>query len=337
MDVTSFFSSNSYLFLPTSSNPKVALVVDDDALAQNAFKLYNPFSAKAQYLKMVIRFLFLNANGFTKAIASLKKQKKGVFIQYLETKLNTSLVSSVYFATANDKVVIQLQSNNKIIGYIKFPLNEFGVKHINNEIKAINILSEKKMIAPAILMDYFNETPYLFLQELEGKIKEVSEQELHTLLQKFKKQNKYALKVHPRILQLTEKLSENNLHMELAILEKVCQSSQATYYEVYEHGDFAPWNLITHKQQITPFDFEYFEKNGLEYIDLIKYYFQIGKLLKGKKGNELIKYIKKHVKLSEISILLQLFLIIEIGRKKVEGELYEFEINLMGMIFEKTH
>ncbi len=42
------------------------------------------------------------------------------------------------------------------------------------------------MIAPAILMDYFNETPYLFLQELEGKIKEVSEQELHTLLQKFK-------------------------------------------------------------------------------------------------------------------------------------------------------
>ena len=43
-----FFSSNQYLFLPTKRNPKVALVIDDVNLIDNAFKLYNPFSKKAK-------------------------------------------------------------------------------------------------------------------------------------------------------------------------------------------------------------------------------------------------------------------------------------------------
>ena len=42
-----FFSLNSYIYLPTKQNPKVALVVDNSDLANNAFKLYNPFSFKA--------------------------------------------------------------------------------------------------------------------------------------------------------------------------------------------------------------------------------------------------------------------------------------------------
>ena len=36
------------------------------------------------------------------------------------------------------------------------------------------------------------------------------------------------------------------------------------------HGDFAPWNLITHNNKVTPFDFEYFEETGLEFLDLIQ-------------------------------------------------------------------
>ena len=56
--------------------------------------------------------------------------------------------------------------------------------------------------------------------------------------------------------------------------------SEVNYLEVYEHGDFAPWNLMVTEKGIIPFDFEYFEEFGLEYLDEIKYHFQIEHFLK---------------------------------------------------------
>ena len=130
-----FFSSNSYIYLPTKQNPKVALVVDSSELAINAFKLYNPFSSKAKKFKSVVKFLVLRFNILFKIFT--KKENKSEFIVYLEKELNESLVSSLYFATANDKAVLQLQSKEaKILGYLKYPLNKIGFKHIKNEIRA---------------------------------------------------------------------------------------------------------------------------------------------------------------------------------------------------------
>ena len=329
MNVTSFYSSNKYLLLPTPNNPKVALAVDTSAQAKNAFKLYNPFSEKAKYLKKLSQFLFLKTNKLASAIAAKKNREKGEFITYLEKKLTTPLVSSVYFATAKDKVVLQLQSKDKIIGYVKFPLNAIGVQHLNNEIKAIAILSEKKIIAPAILIDAFNDVPYVFLEELKGEIKEVSENELQIVLQKFKKQDRFLLKEHPFLIQLNKKLKSNSLQNEIGILDAICNTSLVNYFEVYEHGDFTPWNLIRTNQQLIPFDFEYFEENGLEYMDLIKYHFQTGYLLKGLSGTELIDFIRQKITISEINSLVTIFLIKEIVRKTEENESCVFEREIL--------
>jgi hypothetical protein len=98
---------------------------------------------------------------------------------------------------------------------------------------------------------------------------------------------------------------------------------------VYEHGDFTPWNIVKVEEQYTPFDFEHFVEDGLEYLDLIKYYYQVGKLLEGLNGKELITYIAEEIKIEEMRELLQLFLIKEIVRNKEEGEPYNFEVEMI--------
>lgn len=328
MNAINFFSINTYLYLPTASNPKVALAIDNKALANNAFKLYNPFSEKAKWLKKITRFLFLNGNFWLRKVAPVKKQSSSEFIQYLEKKLNLQLVSSIYFATAKDKVVLQLQNNHQIIGYLKFPLNQTGVRRIINEQNAIEILSKEIIVSPVMLSDNFKDTPFLLLHELQGNIGNVSKNDINALLHKFKKDKKYCLKDHPRILQLKEQLEETKLFQYVTILEDCIATSREYYHEVYEHGDFAPWNIVHTQNGYVPFDFEYFEENGLEYMDLIKYYFQIGFLLQKLSIKELITYISEKINIPEIIILLKLFLIKEILRKTEENEssVYEKEM-----------
>src|SRR5213079_1842599 len=42
------------------------------------------------------------------------------------------------------------------------------------------------------------------------------------------------------------------------------------------HGDFAPWNLRTHKRTISAFDWEYGELDGLPLIDETHFMLQLG-------------------------------------------------------------
>tara|TARA_B110000902_G_C14235785_1_gene560547 strand:- start:344 stop:1357 length:1014 start_codon:yes stop_codon:yes gene_type:complete len=336
MNDTNFFSSNTYLPLPTSSNPKVMLAIDSSLLSKNAFKLYNPFSKKAIYLKNFSSFLLSNFNFVFKNVLPIKTYQKGYFIKHLENKLALNLVSSVYYATAGDKVVLQLQTEQKIIGYIKYPINEIGIKRIENEKKAIELFAKKGIVDSYILYGHFNSTPYLYLKELKGTIEHVTHLQLVSLLENLKKKNKFLLKNHPRILQLIMQLKQFNLFEELAIIKKICETSTVKYSEVYEHGDFAPWNLITHNNKVTPFDFEYFEETGLEFLDLIKYYYQIALLLKGTSEKEMFNFIYKKIKHDEIEILLQVFLIKEISKKKTKKELFTFEKKILNIITDAS-
>ena len=101
-------------------------------------------------------------------------------------------------------------------------------------------------------------------------------------------------------------------------LDKLCSKSKKEYRLVYEHGDFAPWNIVKVKDDYVPFDFEYFVEDGLEYFDLIKYYYQIGNLLEKKTNDELKKYIYSKIKFDEIEIIYELYLIKENIMKNLE-------------------
>jgi len=327
----SFFSSSSYIWLPTKNNPKVALCVDDSLLAKNSFKLYNPFSSKAKVFKSVSEFSFTSLNLFFKLLTT--KKEKSEFINYLENLLDQPLIISIYFATAKDKVVLQLQSSDAhIIGYLKYPLNEVGLKHIKNEIKAFEILSNKEIVEPYILKDTYNTKPFLVLKELDGSIDRIEKEFLDCVLNTFEKDSFYKLSQHPRVKELKRQLVDHDMEDYLIRVEQICNGSTTDYKLVYEHGDFTPWNFVKVEENYIPFDFEYFVEDGLEYFDIIKYYYQVGKLLEFKVDEELVSFISDNVNIQEIKELLELFLIKEILRGKEEGEPIEFEVNMIKVL-----
>ena len=330
MIATDFFSSNSYIILPTMKNPKVALAIDNSALAKNSFKLYNPFSQKAKNLKKVGVFAFVNFNGLSKTVWTTRKEKQSAFVSYLEMKLDRQLISSLYFSTIHDKVVMQLQTPDaEIIGYLKFPLNKVGLQHLKNEKKAIEILSEKKLVKKYLLYGEFNSKPFLLLATLDGEIDLVKRTHVDHLLLRFKREKSYLFSQHPRIVKLQESVSADDLSKYQSIIENICINSTLSYALVYEHGDFTPWNIVKVDERYVPFDLEHFVEDGLEYFDLIKYYYQIGRLLEGKNANDLVVFISEMINVKEIRELLQLFLIKEILQNREENESCDFEVNIL--------
>ncbi len=313
MQISNFFSNNSYLFLPTKSNPKVALAIDNKPLAKSAFKLYNPFSSKAKILKNSLFFFSMKLNGLTKKILVNEKKSKGSFIEYLEEKLNQQIVSSLYFATLKDKVVLQLQTEEgKIIGYVKFPLNELGIEHLENEKQAIDILAQKNLTQPYQDYDYFEGKPFLILEELDGEIGMPKLNVLKEILCSLSSNDYFSLETHPRVIALKNMTESYSLGEYTKLIQDICLASNTDYTRVYEHGDFTPWNIIYSGGKYQLFDFEYFVEEGLEYFDLIKYYYNTGKLLDNKRDSDLIDYITKKLDTEEALLLLRLFLIKEI-------------------------
>ena len=243
------------------------------------------------------------------------------------------MISSIYYSTNKDKVVIQLQNHNaEVIGYLKYPISEEGVSHIFNEKRAIEILSRQNIVKNYIISDVYNEVPFILLKSVKGNVGNLNKIDLDNLLLKFKKQGSFNLVSHPRIKDLKQKsLNFNFLNFPIMI-ENICKESKKEYALVFEHGDLAPWNVFMKKSSCTPFDFEYFVKDGLEFLDLIKYYYSIGKLIKQKKGKNLISFVSRMGKIEEFEIIFKLFLIKEIMRNYSDNVPFKFEVELLELM-----
>jgi len=329
MNATDFLSGERCIVLPTKSKPRVYLSIGNREMARLSFELYNPFSKKATILKGVTRFLCVYCNWLVKLVMPTVKVAKSYFILFLEKKLDKKLSSSVYLATAKDKVVVQVQDENGIVGYLKYPTSPIGTQRLLNEQKSISMLSTLKLVPEVVLNDVYNGTPFMMLQNLKGSIGQLSQQEYRPILTSLKKDRSFKLVDHPRIINLKDKLKALGLIDILDMLEIVIRSTRTSYFEVFEHGDFAPWNLIKTAKGIVLFDFEYFEERGLEHMDELKYHFQVVNLLHGKKGKALINAVSSKVNIQEFALIFQIFLIKEIVNKNEAKELYDFENSLL--------
>lgn len=308
-----YHSDTTYLFLPSRSNPKVALAIGSKKLIAHSFRLYNPFSRKAQLLKS---FAFAFCNTFSAFPGACRKSGKSEFIVHLEKVTGKTLISSIYFSTDKDKHVIQLQTpEGQMLGYVKISSSDKGKERILNELEAVRILSGKG-ISTIELIDSgsFEDKVYIFFKEIEGIPAYLQTAELEEILNKFKKEEQYTLAEHPRVKTLLKQITDFHMDDLAKAFEKACLACPGKFYTAYEHGDFAPWNIMKNKNGKTElFDLEYFYSDGMEFLDLIKYHYQIGALLKRKSGKDLAGYIFSNVKHPYAKQLFLTFLLKEIS------------------------
>lgn len=328
----SFFSEGNYLSIPNSKDPKVVLAIGNKAMAKNSFEIYNPFSLKAKIFKRIVRFFCINFNKLFLELFELEKYENSKFITFLNEQFQIKFTASIYNATLKDKVVIQLQSEGLIFGYVKFPINEIGLKNINNEIKAIALLAREGITNLEMQTFQFKGTPFFILPDLQGNFESIPDNEVYKLVESYKKKVSLKLENQPRIIEIRAFFEAKNLKSELNILRATLNSSKEYYYEAYEHGDFAPWNIVKTKEGLAAFDFEYFTEKGLEYFDLIKYHFQVGRLLKGKNQQDLYQYISDKIEITEIKEILSLFLLKEIMNCFDQDKTSDFETKMLNFI-----
>ena len=70
MNVTDFFSAQSYVYIPSKKTPRAVLAIDTPVVARNSLKLYSPFSFKAIMFRHVLGFLSIHLNDLKNRVAS---------------------------------------------------------------------------------------------------------------------------------------------------------------------------------------------------------------------------------------------------------------------------
>lgn len=295
------------------------LAVDNSKIASNSIKLYNPFSIKAKLFKFAVyTFRF-----FLKYLPYVVKGNKSDFINIIEGTLGTEIISSIYYSTDRDKIVAQLQSKltGEILCYLKVAITDVGNLKILNEIKAVNTLNNSGLI----IDDYFqfsgsyNGFNYVAFRELPGEVLKSARCDIEPCLEGLIRDVQFPLISHPRIKSLQRQLTRLKQTRLLECLNEHLGKSQGEYSLTYEHGDFAPWNIVIINGRVCLFDFEYFVNDGLQYMDLFKYHFQVERLVKNKKPSEVIDSLRSLIHASEFEILLVIFLIKEIVQEMEFG------------------
>lgn len=334
MEPTDFLSDGTYVPLPTASNPKVYLPLGFKKRTEKAFQLYNPFSAKARILKKVARCGFRYAGPFARAVLPTIKSRRSPLVAFLEERLQKKILTSLYLATAGDKVVLQLQDAEKVIGYLKYPVTEIGKKRLITEREALSTLEQVTDVPKLLLSDTYESVPFILLENIMGTISQVSPKERSAILRQLEKNKVFELSSHPRIKSLQSRLTAMGKTSLAGQLQLLATTSVQKYKEVYEHGDFAPWNLIRTATRTVAFDFEYFEEKGLQYLDEIKFHFQEQRLLEGKNGDNLVNTIRSKVSIEEFDLFFRIFLIKELCRLYEDGENALLEENLISILGE---
>jgi len=317
---TDFFSNNIYIVLPTRKNPKVYLAIDGANVKFNSFKLYNPFSKKAKILKF-FAFLYPKFN--------IIKKEKTDFIKYIEKLLQQNLTVSTYISTDKDKAIIQLQTDSKIIGYMKVGLTSRGNKRVENEIRAIEILQKINPIE-IIKKGVYRGHQFVITKNIDGHIGNIQENDLNNILSSLKRNKMIPLKDHPRVKNIYVELKKLNLQKFLAYYESLNLNGYAML--VFEHGDFAPWNIMKQKSGYKLFDLEYFVEDGLEYFDLIKYHYQISILLHNDQNDKLLNNILNKIDHDSKIEIFSLFILKEIIIKINEKKSFDKEEQLMKLL-----
>jgi hypothetical protein len=261
-----FFSSNKYIALPSKQNPRVMLALGTHAENIASFQLYNPLSLKAKLLKKIaFKFPFFN----------IVTKNRSDFIAFLESKLGQEITSSVYYSSCKYKVVLQLQSKGLVIGYLKLGITDKGNEKVQKEYSALSILEDGIIVPKVIDSGFFEEHFFILIEPIKGIQKQPLRQDLNILLSELKHSSnkEFKLSNHPRVLSIKKRLVNCNMEQYLLLLDKIIASDNSKYLLVYEHGDFTAWNIKYMDSKYQLIDFEYFEENGIEGMDLCRFYY----------------------------------------------------------------
>lgn len=287
--------------------------------------LYNPSSFKGQCVKILTLILFPLWVVFSRRFS------RGRALEVLEGSCVTRFRSSVYCSTDGVKYVVHLWDIvNKTSIVAKVSFEDLGRKRLKAELEGINAFGNLGLTTVSVLNSHFSEElSFLMFHHIGAMFNVYSDEFVSKLSKKTKLGKKLPANRHPRVLDIISKLELCGQSEAGDALRKFANTMHKEFAVSVEHGDLAPWNLYRLKEGgVFAFDFELFVKDGMEYLDCMKYYYTQLKLLQRVGVNEindsLIEVMKgKGIIVCQFSLLV--FYASEWVLKLIEGSESEFE------------
>ncbi len=180
----------------------------------------------------------------------------------------------------NEKVVLQIYNDNEIFAFVKVTDNAKVAEAFEREAKAINDLrclgSEN---IPRVLgveerdgLTYFaqsNDKP--MGQEVRLEFNEEVIQNINEIVSKTNIHTSYDMSEFSKCVEyLKGKLSIFDKEQQ-SILEEAIREVEGASDFAFAHGDYTPWNVYFHKNEMYMFDMEYCSFSMPEYMDVFHY------------------------------------------------------------------
>ena len=273
--------------------------------------MYQPSSWKGK----LIKYIFL----VSYPILKLSNQTYDNNLLEVINSLGEVRVFGIYFSTDRQKyIVLAYCMNTKKVLVFKLSNTLLGISRLKREINGYDLfksaglthferyhidVTEHRARVSYSHEDYnFNVQNTAYVCNLVGRLRRGKKLSAHN---------------HPRIKSILAKI-EDYLYPDIfENLRKRVDCSETEYELCYEHGDLAPWNCYQKQGCYGIFDFEYFEYDGIEGFDLIRYAYSIA-MIKGGSLKDRLQYVSYFfLSIDEYldEFLVVLFLCDEISRK----------------------
>lgn len=317
-----FLPKGKYFGFPKLENFKFLFDVSTKATRDHSFTFFNPKGKKAIVWKLIKKAFPIISLVFRKSI--YHQNQNGEFYSSIQSFFQKEVGVTGYLSTDKDKLVLRVSSGSEVIGFLKVGLNDLGNDHLQQEKLGWEKLGElgmKSIISSEMTLGNHH---VLCLDVVKGKELPVDADLPRALLERFYYNESFSLLDHPRYVQLREYFEEYDINFNARY--KNCED---TFYSCFEHGDFAPWNIIVDNGSLEVIDLEFCCVEGIEGMDEIKFRYCIGRYIKGASYEEILDLLNEQLTEKLVKYILPMFLIKEINYRKEMGHEFSYELNVL--------
>lgn len=199
---------------------------------------------------------------------------------FLEDCLPGAEASVVAVGTAGpaSKLTVQVWRGNAVVGYVKLATTPAAAARLEHEASVVRALPAG--LGPTVLkIADFDGGRALVTASVTGRPVSAHlpmHQSVRRFLATFPQSSTWPIEQHPWVARLREYAAER---LDLKrVLEPL---ASATWPEVVQHGDFAPWNVLQDGGgRLVAIDWEYGDLRGLPHLDAAYYHLQVAALMR---------------------------------------------------------
>lgn len=255
-----------YFIIAPSSGIKVYVNLTSKRSKMLGLSLYRPYSFKGRILVTIIGCV---NTAFLKLFLGQEIEVARIFSK-LSIKGTMNVLNASYLNSQNGSKTIVVSRVNSEVVVLKFSDN---IGLVEREIAARKSLSNKIAIPQLVDEGLTCGKRFISFEYVEGPKTKIQEGGVRQFVKALQTSEEYMLGEHPKVINLLSILHALESPVNPAFFERV-RRSNIRIKLVFEHGDFTQWNIKMHKNGIFYFfDWESLDENGIEFFDLIHFYF----------------------------------------------------------------